>query len=176
MAGETAFQRKRRRRGLIWRVIVIVLLWAPAIASTVLMIITLFWRGLYQSPPSPLDPSPYRIAIEHGSILYVTENGAQVPGRRTLGVMTAPGWYWHRMNAGYSISLVWGWFEWESDHKRIPLWFVGAITGVPLIGISVVRTIRRRRRPPGACQGCGYDLRGLRAGSPCPECGAGNQS
>lgn len=31
--------------------------------------------------------------------------------------------------------------------------------------------VRRLRRRPGACPACRYDLRGLPAGSPCPECG-----
>ncbi|MFM9994890.1 MAG: hypothetical protein ACKVU4_03710 [Phycisphaerales bacterium] len=31
--------------------------------------------------------------------------------------------------------------------------------------------VRRLRRRPGTCPACRYDLRGLSAGAPCPECG-----
>ena len=33
--------------------------------------------------------------------------------------------------------------------------------------------IRRRRRPVGHCQGCGYNRAGLAVGVKCPECGRG---
>jgi len=36
--------------------------------------------------------------------------------------------------------------------------------------IALLRTLRRIRRPSGACPGCGYDLRGVTPGL-CPECG-----
>jgi len=36
--------------------------------------------------------------------------------------------------------------------------------------------IKARRRRRAACPACGYDLRGLTAGTVCPECGAGDPS
>jgi hypothetical protein len=48
-----------------------------------------------------------------------------------------------------------------------PLWVVGLPAGV-LLGIDAWMIIRARR---GRCFACGYSLAGLRAGSPCPECG-----
>lgn len=58
-----------------------------------------------------------------------------------------------------------------------PLWggfvvnTIGAagVWGVVLFAPGVMRRWGRRRR--GACEGCGYDLRGAAVGGVCPECG-----
>ena len=53
------------------------------------------------------------------------------------------------------------------DSLWIPLWWVGIV----LTGIAVWPSIRNaRRKNPGHCAACGYDLRGT-PHSPCPECG-----
>ncbi len=50
---------------------------------------------------------------------------------------------------------------------RIPIWFLSLATGL----CSAWLWNRDRRRAPGLCCNCGYDLRG-NPSSVCPECGA----
>lgn len=47
--------------------------------------------------------------------------------------------------------------------------FFAAVWVVVLTGAPWVRRRMRRRR--GACEGCGYAMEGLKAGTVCPECG-----
>lgn len=60
----------------------------------------------------------------------------------------------------------------SSSHGLVvPLWpFPLAACGLGLYGHYAVRRARRGRH---GCPTCGYDLSGLPAGAPCPECGAG---
>ncbi|MEX2217535.1 MAG: hypothetical protein WD749_02145 [Phycisphaerales bacterium] len=57
-----------------------------------------------------------------------------------------------------------------------PLWD-GLLTCTALYGtawyvmLSLWSVVRRARIRPGFCSHCGYDLRGLSAAKPCPECG-----
>lgn len=67
------------------------------------------------------------------------------------------------------LPSVWGGeTEWHVAAWPVPLviWILAA----PLIGFGVWA---RRRALGGRCVECGYDLRGLRAGAVCPECGKG---
>jgi hypothetical protein len=80
--------------------------------------------------------------------------------------------------------------DWRLD------WTAGSVVNLPLIPLwpgfalntlfyaalawglwQVPIAIRRRcRRKAGRCDLCGYDLQGIAAGSPCPECGTGRGS
>lgn len=52
---------------------------------------------------------------------------------------------------------------------------MAAFLSVMLVGVAFMLGWAHHRspaaRPPWACPECGYDRRGLAAGSPCPECG-----
>ena len=52
----------------------------------------------------------------------------------------------------------------------IPLWFPVALFGTYPALALITRPFRRRRRKPGVCPKCGYDLTGNTSGV-CPECG-----
>jgi hypothetical protein len=49
----------------------------------------------------------------------------------------------------------------------LPLWIPAAACST----LALVLWWRRRPFGPGRCAGCGYDVAGLDARSPCPECG-----
>lgn len=53
---------------------------------------------------------------------------------------------------------------WLGGWWRLSLWAL-------MIGTGAVVWWRHRPIPPGHCLWCRYDLRGISAGSPCPECG-----
>jgi hypothetical protein len=75
---------------------------------------------------------------------------------------------WDRGHSG----PIWWWFSYEmrspnSPEVGVPLW-------APLLSAALPTAYawyRCRRRPPGHCPKCGYDLAGIAAGV-CPECGA----
>lgn len=50
----------------------------------------------------------------------------------------------------------------------VPFWLLSCAFFLPTFWL---RRRRMRRRPPGACPACGYDLTGNVSGR-CPECGA----
>lgn len=53
----------------------------------------------------------------------------------------------------------------------VPLWPICAITGLPLVGLTLRRRRRRRRIARGLCAACGYPRPSLACSAPCPECG-----
>jgi hypothetical protein len=74
-----------------------------------------------------------------------------------------------------------GWYQWTEfpavcpvvcNALLISLWSVVLSSSIPLVALGAHALYRRhRRRRPGLCPGCGYDLTGNVSGR-CPECGA----
>jgi hypothetical protein len=74
---------------------------------------------------------------------------------RWLGFRLVGGWSWN------------GFTRWWIA----PLWsFVTVFALLPLVWVGTFILRRRRRKAPGACSACGYDLRATP--DRCPECGA----
>jgi hypothetical protein len=86
--------------------------------------------------------------------------------------LSAPCWWWqselYTVNGPSPGAIPGGPFPAGSfsTEVTVPLWapFVGAA------GLAVACWRLDRRRPPGACPKCGYDLKGNTTGV-CPECG-----
>jgi hypothetical protein len=98
---------------------------------------------------NPADPAtPYHAAAPTG--------GATAPDAEKLfGV------------AGFSIRR--GGSPFYSTVFAAPLWGLTALAAVLPIGWLIVAARRSRRRGPGMCRNCGYDLRATP--DRCPECG-----
>ncbi len=56
---------------------------------------------------------------------------------------------------------------------QVSLWFVAFLFAA---GVAVLSYFRNRHYPAGRCPSCQYDLTGLAAGTPCPECGGAAQA
>jgi hypothetical protein len=91
---------------------------------------------------------------------------------------TPPGWItWQGLDVG-TLPYGWGGISYEffseaQDHSRgvtiiVPHWAIIVVTAVtPLLWLT--RRLIRRRREPGLCPICSYDLRATPGR--CPECG-----
>jgi hypothetical protein len=96
---------------------------------------------------------------------------------------------WNGGMSSYPITVEWhAGFVWQTysrthftmvsatfppvtTHHRlvvIPYWAPGTLFGLPLV-VWTMRRLLRRRRQPGRCPRCGYDLRATP--QRCPECG-----
>jgi len=104
----------------------------------------------------------------------------QCPGPHlTLALRTGILYYWTDTGVapgGVELSTRWTYREWwfdflwvtiRSGYGWIPLWVPFCIVLLPTAAAWVRDW---RRRPPGHCPACGYDLTGNVSGR-CPECG-----
>lgn len=109
--------------------------------------------GREYPPPRPQDLQPLHIQVEP-----VLGTAARVPGNT-----------WERLGFGYRrLRFHFTFTNGEWTRVEAP---VGAIAALFALGAVLLLFCRRfsRRRPPGLCRQCGYDL----CASPdrCPECG-----
>lgn len=73
-------------------------------------------------------------------------------------------WRWVFPKVGKMVTPGRSTCSWVSIPAAVPALILVAFSAAAWRGF-----VKRHRR--GACRGCGYDLRGLSAGSVCPECG-----
>jgi hypothetical protein len=106
----------------------------------------------------------------------VLEGGALIISHRSIDPLGIEEW-----NSGWDIEL--GFFDsWHGGKKEgFPLWIgteerystvVRPFWPTVVAGaLTLFVWFPRRLIPIGCCRSCGYDLRGISAGQPCPECG-----
>jgi hypothetical protein len=117
------------------------------------------WRGS--------GPQNKWISLKGGRLVIGT-------ARDVLAGLPAPGWHVYREGWPFYFEFRW-WFDWKRSPFAtlfaVPLW-VPAVFAL-LLAASAWRldTLARRRTRAGHCPSCGYDLTGLIAPAPCPECG-----
>lgn len=78
---------------------------------------------------------------------------------------------------GWSLSpqsqfkiLLWVWRWDEGGFSLFPLWIPALLVAIPTSLMWGTHIIARRRKP-GMCTKCGYDIAGLLGKEACPECG-----
>ncbi|MBC7771023.1 MAG: hypothetical protein H7210_00875 [Pyrinomonadaceae bacterium] len=95
-----------------------------------------------------------------GQVRWALGTGMSVNGRRITWYVQRPLWSGKRFEMQrYAVV--------KPGNVQIPLFY---LVGVSLVFPLMSWIARRRHRPPWACDGCGYDLRGT-TGTRCPECG-----
>ena len=120
--------------------------------------------GMVELFAGRLEFSPRQGLID----LYGADPGAPIREFRIGRAADAPQW---------GTGFVW-WFDIDgaqevSRTRALPLW-VPACAGLLGFAAGVLpRVLRGGRDGRAECTRCAYDLRGLRAGAPCPECGKG---
>ena len=128
---------------------------------------------------------PGRVALERSTSSMAGRPGGQPAGAggRNWGSSSgfgggwpAPKSVWNRLGFWYwpnSMKIVQPTQDVIMHHTWVvPRWFVLSVTPLPagVWMVNGIRRQRRRRRNPGLCTACGYDLTGNVSGT-CPECG-----
>lgn len=109
---------------------------------------------------SSLDPYQ-NLAIESGAIRYWNLNLVDPHGMQSRS-------WWELGRAG--SAALWTPRFWSDGWSRIieiPLWLPVVVVALPT---ALLQYWGRRRRVPGYCRRCGYNLTGL-TDARCPECG-----
>lgn len=75
--------------------------------------------------------------------------------------------WWFRVESGNHFNGHTG-LSHTSAHVCLPIWSFAVLSGLPAMCLFYID----RRRAPGLCAKCGYDLRGAEH-AVCPECGNG---
>ncbi|MCL4197374.1 MAG: hypothetical protein KJZ69_07750 [Phycisphaerales bacterium] len=131
--------------------------WSGAVLTVLLFVV---WVGsarwmVWSEPRDDLG-----LGIRSGCfLLAVDESGRMMSGTRFELARNDHSFTW------------WFWTLWISLNPvvgvvSIPVWFLALLLAVPTIWLWY----RDRRRAPGLCTKCGYDLRGMDH-AVCPECG-----
>lgn len=142
-----------------------IIAWVAALGTLTAFFLWL-WIASYTATPKRLYHSTDRycswIGFQNGRFISWYDGGPDVRtfarrDFRFLGIFVSAkgGTSWQYFAAGVHGAYACGWL--------IVLW-------TPTAWFLVLRPRLRGRR--GRCAGCGYDLRGIPSGGPCPECGA----
>ena len=122
---------------------------------------------------TPADAAwSFRVVSGFGGVGFVLD---QAIGKSEVDL---PGIHWSTSpQGGYArggwehragFALVW---ERPMYGLAVPFWFLLAASVAATALLAAARARRARRRQPGTCNSCGYDLRATPGR--CPECGSG---
>jgi hypothetical protein len=121
------------------------------------------WLGSVRWYAGWIGPSAHSVRILAGRV--VVEN------RESIGIFPPARWMFGRRRLQLALRPGWD-FGSSAWWVVVPLWMPLVPTLMATATAWRLDTLARRRARIGLCPTCNYDLRGLPAASPCPECGA----